>query len=343
MNSRTLLRQAGWPGVAMLALCSTLPAQPPPVSILVVDTANRVNYVYDSYDAARFGTSGAPVATQGVRPNHPFLEEANFADVVAVNGVPAKGNMIIRTFSTMNISPAPSPGQAIGDITRGALGQSAWEILTADGRPVGTIVTTWLSGGAPPPGAPAACTGGNQAVIGGTGAFLGASGVVCQAPTPVAVAVRSSSVLESPQNRRINGGGTNRYVMQIISRYVPEVAIESGQPVVLHADFSPVTSSAPARAGETLVLLAAGLGPTIPSLGPGESFSQEQIRPVSSPVEVLVNGQAVAAETAVGWPGTVDRYRVDFKVPDGIAAGPATLQLSAAWIKGGMVRVAVAR
>jgi uncharacterized protein (TIGR03437 family) len=308
---------------------------------VVVDTANRVNYNYDNYDVARFGTSGAIVAPQGIRTDHPFFEETTLADVVAVNGAPAKGNMVIRNFAYMNMNPISSPGRAIGDITRTAMGQSAWEIQTADGRPVGTIITTWLSGGPPPPGAPSICTAGNQAVIGGTGAFLGVSGIVCQAPAPVAVAVRSASVQESPQNRRINGGGTNRYVMQLIPRFVPEVAMESGQPLVMHADFSPVTASAPARAGESLVLMATGLGPTIPSLEPGETFSQEQMRTVSSPVNVLVNGQPVAAENAVGWPATADRFRVDFRVPEGTAAGQATVQLSAAWIKGGIVRIAV--
>lgn len=328
--------------LAVLAVCAAgLAAQPAPVSVVVVDTANRVNYIYDSPDVARFGTTGAATSAQGIRTDHPFYEETNLADVVAVNGAPAKGNMVIRTFTYINMNPAPSPGRAIGDITRTAIGQSVWEILAADGRPVGTIITTWLSGGAPPPGAPRACTGGNQAIVGGTGAFLGASGVVCQAPAPAAVAVRSGSVLEDPQNRRINGGGTNRYVMQIIPRFAPEVAVESGQPVVLHADFSPVTASAPARAGETLILMATGLGPTIPSLEPGETFSQEQMRTVSSPVEVLLNGQAVAAENAVGWPGTADRFRVDFKVPGGLAAGQATVQLSAAWIRGGSVRIPV--
>lgn len=333
-------KRAGWRSVVILAAC-VLPAQSQPASVIVVDTANRVNYIYDSPDVAKFGTSGGVTSAQGIRTDHPFYEETNLADVVAVNGAPAKGNMVIRTFTYININPAPSPGRAIGDITRTAIGQSVWEILAADGRPVGTIITTWLSGGAPPPGAPRACTGGNQAIIGGTGAFLGASGMVCQAPAAVPVAVRSASVLEDPQNRRTNGGGTNRYVMQIIPRYVPEVAVEAGQPVVLHADFSPVTSNAPARAGETLILMAAGLGPTIPSLDPGEIFSLDQMRTVSSPVEVLVNGQAVAAENAVGWPGTADRFRVDFKVPAGLAAGQATVQLSAAWIKGGSVRIPV--
>ena len=164
--------------------------------------------------------------------------------------------------------------------------------------------------------------------------------MVCQAPPATAVPVRSASVQESPQNRRINGGGTNRYVMQLIPRYVPDVVRQDGQAMVLHADFSPVTAGAPAQAGEVLMLMATGLGPTIPALEPGETFRQEPLHTVSSPVEVIVNGQGTDAIVAVGWPGTADQYRVDFKMPDGVT-GLATVQLSAAWIKGSSVRVPV--
>ena len=162
-----------WRSLVILAVCTAaLFAQAPPVSTLVVDTANRVVYQYDSYDVPKFGTSTTAVASQGIRTDHPFVEDVSFADVVSVNGKPAMGNMVIKNVSAINMSPIPGAGRAIGDITRVAFGQSAWEILTADGRQIGTVITTWLSGGTPPPGAPSICTAGNQAVVGGTGAFL---------------------------------------------------------------------------------------------------------------------------------------------------------------------------
>jgi hypothetical protein len=37
----------------------------------------------------------------------------------------------------------------------------------------------------------------------------------------------------------------------------------------------------------------------------------------------------------------VDTYRVDFRVPEGMVAGTASVQLSAAWIAGTAVRIAV--
>lgn len=336
--------RAVWRGLAVLTACAAaLAGQTPPVSTVVVDTANRVGYQYDSYDVAKFGTNNGVAAPQNIRSPHPFLEEVSLADVVAINGKPAKGNMVIKTIAFFNMDTVPGTGKAIGDITRTAIGHSVWEIQTADGRAVGTVMTTWLSGGTPPPGAPGACTAGNQGVVGGTGAYLGVSGMVCQAPPPTVVAARSASVQEDPGNRRRNGGGTNRYVMQLISRYVPEVMVEAGQPAVFHADFSLVTAGAPARPGERLILMATGLGPTIPALEPGDVFKQDALQPVSAPVEVMFNGQAVETANTVGWPGTADRFRVDFTVPDGTAAGAATLRLSAAWIQGATVRISVGR
>jgi uncharacterized protein (TIGR03437 family) len=62
---------------------------------------------------------------------------------------------------------------------------------------------------------------------------------------------------------------------------------------------------------------------------------------VTSPVEVLVNGKPVPAVNKVGFPGTLDTYRVDFSVPDNAATGLLPIQVSAAWVKGPAVRIPV--
>jgi uncharacterized protein (TIGR03437 family) len=65
------------------------------------------------------------------------------------------------------------------------------------------------------------------------------------------------------------------------------------------------------------------------------------LQEVNSPVDVLVNGQAAEVVNKVGWPGFENVYRVDFRVPEGTAAGMATLQLSAAWIPGSPVNIQI--
>jgi uncharacterized protein (TIGR03437 family) len=109
------------------------------------------------------------------------------------------------------------------------------------------------------------------------------------------------------------------------------------------ADFSPVTAAKPARAGETLILRAKGLGPTRPNLvPPGHvTFGSDPVEEVNSPVEVTVGGKGAELLNKIGWPGTYDLYRVDVRVPAGIAPGMAALQLTAAWIKGPEVNIPV--
>lgn len=111
---------------------------------------------------------------------------------------------------------------------------------------------------------------------------------------------------------------------------------------MFHSDLSPVTAAKPAKAGEVLVVTATGLGPTVPGVNPGQPFSsvvgQNQ---VNSPLDVSVNGQMAEVINAIGGPGLVDTYRVDFRVPAGTTAGIAVVQLTAAWIAGVPVSIAV--
>jgi uncharacterized protein (TIGR03437 family) len=110
---------------------------------------------------------------------------------------------------------------------------------------------------------------------------------------------------------------------------------------VLHSDFSPVTQASPARAGEVLILRVSGLGPTKPGLAAGESFPSNPLQEVNAPVEVTVNGSQAEVLVKVGWPGTRDVYRVDFRMPFGASSGTVAVQLAAAWINGPTISIFV--
>ena len=47
-----------------------------------------------------------------------------------------------------------------------------------------------------------------------------------------------------------------------------------------------------------------------------------------------MNGNSAEVLGAVGFPGSVDGYQVNFRMPPGTAKGVATIQVSAAWIAG---------
>jgi uncharacterized protein (TIGR03437 family) len=180
-------------------------------------------------------------------------------------------------------------------------------------------------------------------VTGGTGAFLGARGQAGTVANPPGVApLRGASITEDPSNRRRNGGGSQQWVVHLIPMESPEIVMSSGGPAISHSsDFSLVTASKPAAAGEILSLFAKGLGPVNPGVDPGAPFPSSPIATVNSPIEVTVNGKAAEVLGAVGYPGAVDGYQVNFRVPLDIAKGSASIYVSAAWISGTPVSIAV--
>jgi uncharacterized protein (TIGR03437 family) len=156
---------------------------------------------------------------------------------------------------------------------------------------------------------------------------------------------RQTTDCEDPAYRRINAdpGGNKRHgVLYLVALAAPQVVITPNGPAVVHAsDGSLVTSAKPARAGEILTLFASGLGPTKPGVDPGQPFPASPPQIVNSPVQVLVNGNPGDVLYAGGYPGAVDGYQVNFRVPDGTAPGQANLQVAAAWITGSSVKILV--
>ena len=92
-----------------------------------------------------------------------------------------------------------------------------------------------------------------------------------------------------------------------------------------------------------MIARAKGLGPTRPKLLPAGAvrFGANPYEEVNSPVEVTVNGTPADVITKIGWPGETDTYRVDIRLPAGTAPGPASIQITAAWIPGSAVAVPV--
>ena len=315
--------------VLFLVVCRLTLAQTAQPTILTIDLENFVQYLADTSDISQYGVN-AGVTPPAAVASHEFIVATGLGDIVAVNGQPAKGLYAMRS-RVIRTDPNPKPGGAIGDITREAIREEFFEILNASGSAVGSIVGLGLSNGAPPPGAPAAQTGVNFAVIGGTGAFVGVRGISGSAGG----SGRTASMMEDPVNRRINGGGTSRRILTLYPMSAPQIIVTPNGPAVTHsADFSLVTASRPAAAGEILSLFATGLGPTQPGVDPGTAFPPGPLQTANSPIEVTVNGKAANVVGAVGYPGSVNGYQVNFRVPTDAQTGIASVQVIAAWISG---------
>ena len=332
-----------WKTALATTLCAAAFSQPglaqvTPTTILEIDTENVVNYFADTLDVSKFATNSGLTTTPAPREFEQFV---SFQDIVAVNGQPARGTLTITGYS-VNLRTAPTPGQAIADTIRTAQNQYSFEILNNEGVPIGSLFGTGLAGGgaAPlgaPPGAPLQVMATNAAIVGGTGPFLAARGQFGAGGNTT----RQASITEDPISRRINGGGgKGHYVLHVIPVERPEVVTSTTGPAIYHADFSAVTAAKPAKAGEVLIVKATGLGPTVPGVDPGQPFPDAPPL-VNSPIAVTMNGKAAEVLNSIGWPGLVDTYRVDFRVPSDAAAGTATVQMTAAWIAGPAVSISI--
>jgi len=318
-----------------------------PAATLYVELQNVVEYQVDTSDLSKYGTDHNVTQgkiAQGLGVGCAGVPVIGYADIVSVNGQPARGTYALKAVSVC-VSQTPIPGvNAIADTTWSSMRDEIYEILQSDGvTPVGTIMTSGLSSGTPsPPGPPAGSK--NSAITGGTGAFFGVRGQKGQRNGLLSGAVgeRIASITEDPANRRQNGGGHTLTVLYVIPISWPAVVTTADGPAIVHSsDFSRVSTSKPAAAGEILSLFATSLGPTRASLTPGQPFPSSPLAVVNSPVAVTVNGKAAEVLGAVGYPGAVDGYQVNFRVPAGISPGVATIQISAAWIPGAPVSIAV--
>jgi hypothetical protein len=327
-------------GAAVLAMIAARSlAQHPAGSLLIVETANHTVYVRDVTDNSLLAIKPGP--TTGLFPKN-FEQDIIIGDIISVNGRPVKGT-VVELVNVLTLRPNPQPGQAIADITRGGLIEWYFEILDQDGHLIGSIRVSGVNGGAPPPGQTAQIQQANYVVVGGTGAFLGTRGYMgAPAGGPPITPLRAASVAEDPANRRTFPGGSIRQGIYLLPMNTPEIVTTAGGPAIVHAsDYTPVTPAKPAKPGEVLVLFASGLGPTRPSPEPGQPFSADPLPVVNSPVDVLMNGIFAEVQYAGGYPGAVDRYQVNFRVPDGISSGMASVHLTSAWIAGGDVKIPI--
>jgi hypothetical protein len=294
--------------------------------VLIIELDNLVTYRGDVTDAGRLARDPGVTAPG---PPRAFQYTHNIADVVAVNGKPAKG---LWDYSGSGLAARANaqPGQAIADFDTGGALKGLLLLSGPDGTWIGSLYDI----GANPPQP-------SNAIVGGHGAFFGVIGDhrALETITPARVA----SVTEDPANRRINGGGKSRTIIRLYPRYRPVVDVMPTGPAVFHANFAPVSSTNPATAGEVLIVTARNLGPTRPDLLPpgSRAFKSDPLEVVNSPVEVTVNGREAEVINKVGWPGTSDLYRLDFRVPAGLPPGMATIQLTAAWIPGPEVKIPV--
>src|SRR5439155_9641533 len=98
--------------VSVFAIARIMPAQElsDPV-VLIVEVENGVQYRGDTSDLTRLAT--VPGSTTGVART--FEQNVQFADIVSVNGKPAKG-LWNNNFVITPLRVSPMPGEPIADL-----------------------------------------------------------------------------------------------------------------------------------------------------------------------------------------------------------------------------------
>jgi hypothetical protein len=308
-------------------------------TVIEIDVENYAYYYADNPDYTKLAGSQQAVPPGSTKTFSSFI---GLADIVRVNGKPAKGTWSIRA-TTTNYTPTPQQGQAIADTTRNFFVDWVWEIQQADGTPIGTIMATGMGFGPAPPGSPLGMSptaASSMAITGGTGAFLGLRG---QAGfSAITVTGRAASVAEDPSMRRTLGGGTRSFLLTLIPLASPAILSNAAGPLVLHStDFSLLSQAKPANPGEILTVIASGLGPTSAGVDPGQIFPASSLAIANSPIGATVNGAPAQVLYAGGYPGTTNVYQVNLQLPPDVQPGVAALQLTSAWQPSAPVQIPV--
>lgn len=115
--------------VLAVAGCQCALAQTPAPAIITIDTEDSVQYFEDS-DPSKFVTN--PNVTTAAAPTS-FGAQVGIQDIVAVNGQPAKGTVLV-SLRVVEIRPSPSPGQGIAYTQRSGVINQTFEILARTGE-----------------------------------------------------------------------------------------------------------------------------------------------------------------------------------------------------------------
>jgi len=304
-------------------------AQAGPDVTFTMQFDNYLFYVDDTGDSTKNATIQSRMPALPADFIFAFKKEVIIADLVRigesrVTGTYLSQGIVVAASSAMQ----PVPGRPIADFPRNRMHQFVIEVLTPEGAQVGALFGVQMGAGGPPPGVPRGA--GIWAITGGSGAYVGVHG---QATNVQQTNARLTSFREDPAFRRVNGGGERGLEVHLTGLVVPEVTD------AYHSDFTRVSAERPARANETLILAVRAAWPASPYLEAGKTFSDNPLQRVAIPIMATVGETAAEIVNQVGWPGTRDRYRLDVRVPGGIAPGVADLKVSGAYIPGAVFRI----
>lgn len=252
-----------------------------------------------------------------------------------VSGVDAGGHSLIKVdpvgspplFAGAGVvsSAGFSPGTAGGGLASifGTGLSTADGIVSAPGFPLPTTLagtSVWFGGG---------LFGGRPASILAAAKVNGQEQVNVQVPVlDMNIQADFSADFSKVIMRRGRALGF-AFDVKVFSAYWPSIFLSAdGQPVVTHADYSLVTASNPAHAGETIVIFATGLGAVTPPIATGAAAPMSPLTATVIPFTVAIGGQGAPVAFEGLAPGFAGLYQVNAVVP-AVPAGQVKLTLGA--------------
>lgn len=129
----------------------------------------------------------------------------------------------------------------------------------------------------------------------------------------------------------ISGGAPSNTVTSYVNQTAPGVFTNPpggvGYAAALHSDYSVVTPSNPARAGETLSVFVSGLGPVNPAVADGTPGPASPPSQATQAISVYVGGKSATTSFAGLAPQLIGLYQINFVVPSGLSSGDVSLDV----------------
>lgn len=149
------------------------------------------------------------------------------------------------------------------------------------------------------------------------------------------------NVATGSQTLVVNNGNADSAPQTItVAAAAPGIFFSAAGGAVLKSDYSAVSATNPAAAGDVLLIYSTGLGQTTPPLSAGDLTPTGITLYRTVPVTVTVGGQNAAVLYSVAAPGFAGLYQTAVTMPAGIAAGTAKVVLSVGAVNSNAVNIA---
>lgn len=144
----------------------------------------------------------------------------------------------------------------------------------------------------------------------------------------------------------VRGGTKSPAITVTVASVSPGIFIvdqATSQGAIVHADYSLVSGTNPARTGESLAIFCTGLGAVKIPVGSGAPSPASQLAETQLVPAVTLGGLTAPVSFSGLTPGLVGLYQVNVSVPGGLQPGNVALQIVAGGVSSNTATVAVSR